>query len=285
MNPSRTEIWWLQRLQTLFAELGMDTQSRQATRGVRVRRLDLQPGQINARLLDRELGEGSLNLLLDTLSERQWSLLLQQMSNQAFFAAQLLSEQIPPELEVIFRDAGASLLPQSADELHIQSTFPEDAHARLLPALYSALVDLLLNDPWLLLLLRGRHRDAILQELRQSRNDGTVVVARPSDVLRQADGSYFYQLSHTPEINEESPPLAAQIEQFWGDSRQLRSLHHHISAPTVELALLRRLGPIGQSTEWQSLQDELSAIYRNVTEAALALAFEVRADPEQNGSA
>ncbi len=283
MNQPKTELWWLQRLQTFFEQLGVTALSRQSTRGVRVRRLDIQPGQISARLQDRELGDGSLEIYVDLLSDQQWQSIIEQMSDQASFAAQLLSEQLPPELESIFLSAGVALIPQSTAEIELQTNYPESGHVRILSGLYTALVDLLQSDPWLLLLLRGRHRESILHELRQSRNEGTVAVARPSDVMRQADAPYFYHLSQTPESPLENLPLAVQLEHFWGDSRQLRSLHHYVAAPTVELALLRRLGPIGQSSEWQAFHEDLSTIYRRVTDSALTMAYEVHAKAEGDG--
>lgn len=285
MNQPRNEVWWLQRLQALFEQLGVNPLVRQTNRSVRVRRLDIQPGQISSRLQDRELGDGSLEIYVDLLSDQQWQSVIEQMSDQAFFAAQLLSEQLPAELGEIFSAAGTSLIPQNLNEIEVQCSYPVHDQPKILSALYTALVDLLMSDPWLLLLLRGRHRESILQELRQSRNEGVVAIARPSDVMRQVDAPYFYPLSQTPEALSENMPLALQMEHFWGDGRQLRGLHHYVSPPNVELALLRRLGPIGQSAEWQTLHDDLASLYRKVTEAALKMAYEDRAGPEtSNGT-
>lgn len=279
MNPLRSDQWWLGRLQTLFDALGATASLRQSSRGTRVRRLDIQPGQISARLTDRESGEGTLVILIDQLSNAQWKAIIAQMRDQALYAAHLLSEQLPLEIEAIFSNAETTLIPQTADEVTIESSFPIEAQARMLAALYSALVDLLQSDPWLLLLLRGRSRELLLNELRQVRNEGAVAVAHPADVMRQADASFFYHVTDESTSAEERIPLAGQSEQFWGDSRQLRLLHHTISPPAVQLALLRRLGPISQAPEWQGFEEQLAAIYRSVTDAALAIAYGVR--PEQ----
>lgn len=280
MSVSRNDQWWLNRLQLLFDQLGVNAGLRYSLRGTRVRRLDVQPGQINARLQDREFGDGTLTILIDLLSETQWRAIVDQMRDQALYAAHLLSEQLPAEIEAIFSHAGATLVPQTLDDVTVESSFPPAAQVQVLAALYSALVDLLQSDPWLLLLLRGRSRDQLLGELRQVRNEGIVAVAHPADVIRQADASFFYHVTEEPTSPDEAAPLAAQLDQFWGDSRQLRLLHHYISPPAVQLALLRRLGPISQAPEWQPLEENLSAIYRSVTEAALAIAYDVQSDQE-----
>ncbi|MFN8441342.1 MAG: hypothetical protein U0175_11255 [Caldilineaceae bacterium] len=280
MSVSRNDQWWLNRLQLLFDQLGVNAGLRYSHRGTRVRRLDVQPGQISARLQDREFGDGTLTILIDLLSETQWKAIVDQMRDQALYAAHLLSEQLPVEIEPIFFHAGATLMPQSLDEVTVESSFPPAAQVQVLAALYSALVDLLQSDPWLLLLLRGRSRDQLLGELRQVRNEGVVAVAHPADVMRQADASFFYHVTEEPTSPEEGIPLAAQLDQFWGDSRQLRLLHHYISPPAVQLALVRRLGPISQAPEWQPLEEKLSAIYRSVTDAALAIAYDVQSERE-----
>ncbi|MEZ4582732.1 MAG: hypothetical protein R3A10_14035 [Caldilineaceae bacterium] len=50
------------------------------------------------------------------------------------------------------------------------------------------------------------------------------------------------------------------------------SFQHHIARPTIELALLRRLGPAPFDSRFDAF-DTLAAVYRRVTGAGHALAF------------
>ncbi len=286
MNRSKTQPWWLPRLQTLFDALGSDVSTRQPLRGVRVRRLDIHPSSVIARLNDRELGDGTVEIHVPLLKDEQWAAIFEQMSDQAFFAAQLLVDQLPAEIESVFAAVGVSLIPQQAHEVVLKNSYDPAGPARILAAVYSALVEMVRSDPWLLFLLRGRHRDSVLLELRRARSETTPpvpITSTPTPSIRDSDTPYIYRSQSVLGYIGESLPVSLQIDSFWGNSRQLRALHHYVSPPAVELALLRRLGPLAQTQEWEAFHHELSELYRQVTENSLALAYEVEAEPEVEG--
>jgi hypothetical protein len=67
--------------------------------------------------------------------------------------------------------------------------------------------------------------------------------------------------------------LLTQLDEYWGNRHLLKQFHHHIAPPSVELTLLRRLGPPVANEEGMAVYERLVAVYRRVTEEALALAY------------
>ena len=77
---------------------------------------------------------------------------------------------------------------------------------------------------------------------------------------------------------DEVPSLEDQIGDYWGRRKILEEIHHHLSRPVVELALLRRLGPPTATPDGQDAYGQLQTVYRRVTERVWALAFDAGAD-------
>ena len=110
---------------------GFDTDLAAALRGVRVKRLELTPGRIDAQFQDREIGAATVAICIPVLSDEQWEKVLTALASQAIFAAQLLAGEMPPELEQIFAQAGAELLPLTAGAItHTCSACPAWTCAR-----------------------------------------------------------------------------------------------------------------------------------------------------------
>ena len=155
-------------------------------------------------------------------------------------------------------------------------------------AVYRQLGEMLAEDPWLLLRLRGRNRQDVLAALHERRNTATAdTVARPTPrpaALANGQHSAFYTPNQLPRAVEENAadPLDAHVRDFWGRRKVLEDMHHHLSLPAVDLALLRRLGPLNASPDGQKAFTGLQNVYRRVTDRVWELAF--AADSEDDGS-
>jgi uncharacterized Zn finger protein len=178
---------------------------------------------------------------------------------------------MPTNIDDLFQQAGVNLLPGGRYDMEIRCNQCQVGgqpckHAAAVLYLLGQMLD---DDPWLLFRLRGRDRQQVLQALRQRRSEaddaGATMPAQPT-VAPPTIGSLGRP-------SETSVPLAAQIETFWGSSKRLAQLHHHIAPPAIKLALLRRLGhppfPVGSIEAY----DRLAQIYHKVTEEALDLAY------------
>ena len=111
INQQTNNAWWARRWQTWLKQLGLDTNGEAGLRGCRVKRMEVSPGLIQAQVQDRELGAVAVEVRLAVLQDAQWERVIDALGSQAIYAAQLLAGNMPPEIEDVFAQAGASLLP------------------------------------------------------------------------------------------------------------------------------------------------------------------------------
>ena len=271
---------WSRRWQSWLKQMGFDVRA-EIVRGSRVKRMEVLPGLVQAQVQDRELGAAAVEIRLDVLDDRRWERVIDALSGQALYAAQLLAGNMPPEIEQVFAEAGATLLPTTPDEIrHSCSLCPPVQGGKLcrpLAAVYWQLGEMLAEDPWLLLRLAGRERQEVLAGIHERRNVGAEPPAAPSTPapLAETQMAAFYTPSPTlPALPEDDAPLEELVNDFWGRRKVLEEIHHHLARPVVELALLRRLGPPTPTPDGQDAYTQLQTVYRRVTDRVWALAFE-----------
>lgn len=283
--------WWSRRWQTLLKQIGLEI-SAESVRGSRVKRMEVLPGLIQAQVQDRELGAAAVEIYLPVLDNARWERVIDTLSGQAIYAAQLLAGNMPPELEQIFAQAGADLLPASLGEIrHACSVCQPVAGGKLcrpLAAVYWQLGEMLAEDPWLLLRWRGRERQGVLAGIHERRNVGAEPPAASTTPVQVAETQMaaFYTPSPAPPalLEDEAPPLDDLLNDYWGRRKVLEEIHHHLARPVVELALLRRLGPPTPTPDGQDAYTQLQTVYRRVTDRVWALAFEAEADADNDDS-
>jgi len=248
-------------------------------RGSRITRLEVLPGQVNAAVQDRSAGLCSVTIEIAPWTQTTWTQVTEALGAQTLFMAQTATNHFPPEIEQTLQLTGASLLPTEATEIK-QNCTCQSGNSQPCPALFVVhrqLGEMLNAEPWLLLRLRGRDRQQILQALQAQRNNGNLGLTGGDSVLVQTpahDVATYLQRTGVDEAPSGEPfALADQVERFWGSRRQLESFHHHIVPPPIELVLLRRLGPPTLTADGALAYEALSALYRQVTDEALTLAY------------
>lgn len=285
MNQQTNNAWWARRWQTWLKQLSLDTDAEGGLRGCRVKRMEISPGLIQAQVQDRELGAVAVEIRLAVLEDAQWERVIEALGGQAIYAAQLLAGNMPPEIEDVFAQAGASLLPASLAEVQqsCSTCSPGARPCRPIAAVYWQLGEMVEEDPWLLLRLRGRDRQQVLTSIHERRNMGAEPANRPSTPVSQpgpdASGGFYTPVpGGAAAAVDETPSLEDQIGDYWGRRKVLEEIHHHLSRPVVELALLRRLGPPTPTSDGQDAYGQLQTVYRRVTERVWALAFDAGTD-------
>ncbi len=264
--------WWARRWEAVVRELGIGgadgSTKGDARRAARVRRMEVIPGGISAAVQDRQTGACSIEVRVQPLSSEQWDWVSDALSSQPLVSTQLLSGAVPPEIEQIFADAGAHLLPASASEFTTQCSCCSPAPCRHLPLLFGLFAEMLNDDPGVLFVLRGRERQQILRDIREARGTPQAAAApSPNNAPISRDAP-----ARAPAA-EPDGGLAADLEHYWGDRKLIKQFHHHIAPPEVELVLLRRLGPIRAGDDAMALYEQLVALYRRITDEAIALAY------------
>ena len=298
---------WAARWREYMKAQGFDLKRGQAlARRLQIKAVDVQFGRIRAEVVEHHRGSCEIEIDIPPLSDDEWSVVLDALAGEALYAAQLLAggnewETFLAVLDAVFSDAEVALLSRSPAtgevEARCSDCLSQGTPCRHALAVLYKFGQTISEDPWQLLLLRGRDRQQVLTGLRLRRShdaeeDSRVEGELPDSAadpplagyegLRALDDSAFRQ--------EEHPDLAAQIDTFWGGhqlgpggTRQdLRALHYKIAPPLIRMALLRRLGPPPFQQDGPEIYDRLAEIYFEVSSKALELAF--APEPDSDGS-
>jgi len=260
------EHWWSRRWIEVLESFGWDNRLQRGRRYARkgqVMNIDVQPGWITARVQGSRRKPYGVHIEVRLLESEQWEQVIDALAAQAIFSAQLLSGEMPPDIEEVFRAAGVSLFPTSHDIMMSCSCPDWAVPCKHIAAVYYLLAEEFDRDPFLLFALRGRTREQVTEALRDRR----------AAAVPPAEES---------EVEETVEPLEETISHFWELGKSLRGFQVTIAPPQVETMLLKRLGPPPFSRRPEAFRGALTLAYASVTDRALALAFGDEAE-EVNG--
>ena len=111
---------------------------------------------------------------LAAFSELVWAKVEVTLAEQAIHSARLLAGEMPQDLEEVFRSAGAPLFPERAKDMTLYCSCPDwEVPCKHLAATFYLLAERFDDDPFAILLWRGRTRTALLNRLRELRGSAT----------------------------------------------------------------------------------------------------------------
>jgi uncharacterized Zn finger protein len=180
IDPRR---WWGQRWQHVLDEAGPSA-ARRVQRGQALARrgavedVRIEPGRITGVVREDRVAPYRVELRWPVPDEAAWDEAIEVLAGELRFRAALLDGHLPEGIDEVLAAAGVPVLPGPAD-LDQRCTCPERARlCRHVAAVHTAAGALIDRDPFLLLALRGRGRDALLRALRTGRGadaDGAIV--------------------------------------------------------------------------------------------------------------
>jgi uncharacterized Zn finger protein len=173
---------WLEALeQRARLDPGRLSRGRSYARRGSVLELTVGPGEVEAVVQGSRVTPYQVTVRIRAFSGDEWEAVLDVVSAQIGRVAALLDGELPPEVVGDVRETGLDLLP-GAGEVLTNCSCPDFA----VPCKHSAAVcylvaDALDDDPFALLLLRGRRKDELLKSLRARRGGATLKpVATPA---------------------------------------------------------------------------------------------------------
>ncbi|MET7391619.1 SWIM zinc finger family protein [Streptomyces sp. NPDC005529] len=161
--------WWGQAWVSALEECSLDpgrlTRGRTYARRGSVGTMMVAPGRISAAVQGSRPHPYQVVLAIPVLSDAQWDRLLDAVAARAGHIASLLDRDMPTELIQDALEAGVQLLP-SADDLEPSCSCPDWGYpCKHGAALCYQVARLLDEDPFVLLLMRGRGEHQLLDEL------------------------------------------------------------------------------------------------------------------------
>lgn len=163
------ESWWGLAWLKALEDTALDGQQlkkgRRFAREGRVGAVSVRPGRITAVVRDREESGYRSDVLLQELTEGEWDRFLDVAVERAGHIAALLDREMPPHLVEDAAAAGVDLLPGIGD-LDPECACEAWDHCPHTAALCYQVARLLDQDPFVLLLMRGRGERRLLDELQ-----------------------------------------------------------------------------------------------------------------------
>jgi uncharacterized Zn finger protein len=223
--------WWSRRFVAALEALsigGRLTRGKTYARKGQVVSLTVRPGVVRSTVQGSRPRPYEVTIGFAKLPDAAWRAVERALAEQALYRAQLLAGELPAELEALFADAGAPLFPKSVRELSMRCTCPDAAvPCKHIAATFYLLAERFDDDPFELLLWRGRSRADLLADLAAGAEPAAALDVAPSAGAARV-------LADLPSVD-----LETVLERFWLSPVPLPSRPPTLEAP-VDL-LLRQL--------------------------------------------
>ena len=211
----------------------------------RVEGLAIRPGLVTATVEDDSGNSFSVRLRLSIFDPDVWNDVVNRLQGDASHLARLVTGRIDDDMMEAFDASGAELFPYDISDVSYYCTcFDQAAVCIHSVAAHVALADAMEADPFVLMELRGRDRDWLLQ-------------ATAADLTGEKGSS--------PQADETSEPATALKDSYWS-AGPLPHLAFRSWADTTEeqegLPVVRALGPGPVDTPPEAIADVLSPLIR-----------------------
>ncbi|WP_190134138.1 SWIM zinc finger family protein [Streptomyces longispororuber] len=212
------ETWWgrawLQALEDTALDTAQLKAGRRLARAGAVGAVSVRPGRITAVVQDKDGTAHRSDVLLQRLSPQEWDHFLGMTVERAGHIAALLDRDMPPHLVEDAAAAGVDLLPGIGD-LEPECDCEAWDHCGHTAALCYQMARLLDQDPFVLLLMRGRGERELLDELQVrsvARQDaeGTVPAEPRAAAPEGVDAAEAYAEGVILPPLPEAPPLPSE---------------------------------------------------------------------------
>lgn len=171
------EQWWSRRFIEVLESFALGsrlTRGKNYARRGQVLSLGVAPGVVTASVQGSRRAPYKVSITLPVFSELVWAKVEVTLAEQAIHSARLLAGEMPHDLEEVFRSAGAPLFPERARDMTLHCSCPDwEVPCKHLAATFYLLAERFDEDPFAILLWRGRSRTALLNRLRELRGSET----------------------------------------------------------------------------------------------------------------
>lgn len=198
---------WLKALEETALDSGQLKAGRRLARGGAVGAVSVRPGRITAVVQGRDRTAHRADVLLEELTDEQWNRFLDMAVERAGHVAALLDREMPPHLVEDAAATGIELLPGMGD-LEPECGCGAWDHCGHTAALCYQMARLLDQDPFVLLLMRGRGERGLLDDL-QARSATPAETPSERTASSEPEGVDAAEAYATGEI---LPPLPALPE-------------------------------------------------------------------------
>ncbi|WP_076791829.1 SWIM zinc finger family protein [Chlorobium sp. KB01] len=193
---------------------------------------------VSAKVQGSRANPYKVSIILTPWSKSEKKLVAEKLASKPIYIAQLISGQMPENLDRTLKTAGAPLFPYKFNDLRSKCSCPDYSNpCKHIAAVFYLMAEAFDSDPFLLLTLRGIERDQLLKQTG-------------------------YQ--HPVEGGEESAVLPEPLPTEHGDFWEYTTLPEPsmlFSSPRVEATMIKRLGSIQYWRSSKNLVKTMEIIY------------------------
>ncbi|MEA4944815.1 MAG: SWIM zinc finger family protein [Propionicimonas sp.] len=161
--------WWSTRFIEVLETSGMGnrlTRGRNYARRGQVLSLELDAGMVTASVQGSRSRPYRVRIGVTAYGKDQWARVEDRLAGDAWFVAQLLAGEMPPDIEKVFAELGLALFPSGSRDLSLDCSCPDwEVPCKHLAAVFYLLAEQFDDDPFAILAWRGRSRDELLARL------------------------------------------------------------------------------------------------------------------------
>lgn len=238
------QTWWSQRFIEVLEDIGMGSRlqrGRNYARRGQVISLDIGPGAVTAQVQGSRARPYRVRIGIDAFDKREWARVEHVLAENAWYAAALLSGEMPSDIEDVFDSLGLALFPSKVRELSMDCSCPDDAvPCKHLAATFYLLAESFDDDPFGILAWRGRERDDLLANMDSLRSG-----CRPA-----AD-----------RVESTGPPLADCVSSFFERQADIPVPNWPVTSST---ALLDQLPEVVIAVRGRTLVEILRPVYASL---------------------
>ena len=245
------EQWWSRRFVEVvesYSKVNRLQRGKRYARKGQVVELDVEKGVVSAKVQGSRSDPYEVTITGDALDEEGWRQVEAAMAERAVFAAQLLVEEMPADIEEAFEACEYSLFPDSYSDMATNCTCPDSANpCKHLSAVFYILAEKFDDDPFLIFRWRGQSRDELLAKLRELRD--------VSGDREQSEGAFK---------KGDDRPIGECLDEFWAAGETLEEVKIRPGKSEVPAAALNRLGQ--PSAGLDRVHEELTGFYVEMTD-------------------
>ena len=246
--------WWGKRwIETLESfNIGARlSRGRSYARKGQVAGLDISAGLVTAQVQGSRSSAYNVEIAFKVLTDKQWRTVVTRLVEEPIFAARLLGNEMPEDIETVFEKAKVNLFPKRRGDLETDCSCPDWSNpCKHIAAVYYLLAEAFNNDPFLLFKLRGMDRDQFLEQLRES--GAMEETGEPDSIL-------------------EPVPLPLDAQAFWQGGSEFEPVSFSGMVAKLHASIPKRLGNLPFWRSDTPLLEIMDTFYSRTSESTAGI--------------
>ena len=270
------ETWWSQRFIGVLETIGIGSRLQRGKRYARtgqVLAMEVTAGQVKASVQGSRSKPYRVFIETAMLTASEWEAVESVMVSSAVFAARLLADEMPEEIEEAFADSSVSLFPTSEAELDSACSCPDwENPCKHIAAVYYLLAESFDADPFLIFAWRGRTKEDLLTGLR-ARRRGSESGHEPGSGVTAGLGDAGPFGWPAADRDRTAAMQAVDPMSLWGVDADVAAIETRPRLAVASDLVLRQLEPAPLGADGNQIIEELRVLYEAITSGAAALAL------------